>query len=403
MFVSNGHGEDAIGGHLARVLLELEPSLEIEAVPIVGRGDPYERAGVRVLGPRLDLPSGGFTFTSTKLLLEDWRAGLRQMCHDQFWAIRLARPDAVIVVGDIYALWASLRFTRRDGRKPPLFQYQPLVSLRYSDGMTAKDRLDRLNRVTVDAFIPPERWLMRSAERVYARDEPSAAFLRDSGVPQARFVGNLMMDLLEPERDLGPLLDGRPVLALLPGSRDDHLFSFPLMLQAVEQLPQLQALAAFNVNPGRIALPKDWAWTSPTDLERSASAERVAIHPSGVRIPVLRDAFAATLEATQAVIGTTGTANEQALGLGKPVIGFPTRGPQYLDPFARAQRRLLGPGLMLTAADPVEIASTVRRTLMDAALLETARRTGPERMGVPGGASRLAHEVLEHLKGKTPS
>lgn len=403
MFVSNGHGEDAIGGHLARVLLELEPSLEIEAVPIVGRGDPYERAGVRVLGPRLDLPSGGFTFTSTKLLLEDWRAGLRQMCHDQFWAIRLARPDAVIVVGDIYALWASLRFTRRDGRKPPLFQYQPLVSLRYSDGMTAKDRLDRLNRVTVDAFIPPERWLMRSAERVYARDEPSAAYLRDSGVPQARFVGNLMMDLLRPERDLSPLLDGRPVLALLPGSRDDHLFSFPLMLQAVEQLPQVQALAAFNVNPGRIALPKDWAWTSPIDLERSASAERVAIHPSGVRIPVLRDAFAATLEATQAVIGTTGTANEQALGLGKPVIGFPTRGPQYLDPFARAQRRLLGPGLMLTAADPVEIASTVRRTLMDAALLETARRTGPERMGVPGGASRLAHEVLEHLKGKTPS
>ncbi len=404
LFVSNGHGEDAIGGHLAQTFLQLDPTLEIEAMPVIGRGTPYERAGVRVLGPRVDLPSGGFTFTSLKLLLEDWRSGLRQMCFDQFWAIRRARPDAVIVVGDIYALWATLRFTRRDGRKPSVFQYQPLVSLRYSEGMTPKDRLDRLNRVTVDAFIGPERWLMKSAERVYTRDEPSAAHLRDAGVQHASFVGNLMMDLLKPELDLEPLLDGRPALALLPGSRDDHLFSFPLMLQALEHIPEVQVLGAFQVNLDRIPLPTGWSWVAPTDLERSMTAERAALHAGGTRVPVLKDAFAAALHAAHAVIGTTGTANEQAVGLGKPVIGFPTHGPQYLEPFAKAQQRLLGPSLILTNADASEIAAAVRRTLTDTALLETAHRVGPERMGVSGGALRLAKEVLEILEAqRTPS
>jgi uncharacterized protein (TIGR03492 family) len=404
LFVSNGHGEDAIGGYLAQTFLELDPTLEIEAMPVIGRGAPYERAGVRVLGPRADLPSGGFTFTSINLLLGDWRAGLRQMCHDQFWAIRGSQPDAVIVVGDIYALWATLRFTRKDGRKPSVFQYQPLVSVRYSMGMTAKDRLDRLNRVTVDAFIAPERWLMKSAERVYTRDEPSAAHLRNMGVPHARFVGNLMMDLLTPELDLEPILDGRPVLALLPGSRDDHLFSFPLMLQALEHAPEVQALGAFHVNLERIPLPTGWSWATPTDLERAVTAERAALHVSGARVPILQDAFAAVLHAAQAVIGTTGTANEQAVGLGKPVIGFPTHGPQYLEPFAKAQQRLLGPGLILTNADAPEIAAAVRQTLTDTALLETALCVGPERMGVPGGALQLAKEVLERIGSqKTPS
>jgi uncharacterized protein (TIGR03492 family) len=361
-------------------------------MPVIGRGTPYERAGVRVLGPRMDLPSGGFTFTSMNLLLNDWR--IRRSFSQS------GGPDAVIVVGDIYALWATMRFTRTDGREPPVFQYQPLVSVRYSMGMTAKDRVDRLNRVTVDAFIAPERWLMRSAERVYTRDEPSAVHLRNAGVPHARFVGNLMMDLLTPERDLGPILDGRPVLALLPGSRDDHLFSFPLMLQALEHMPEVQALGAFHVNLERIPLPTGWAWATPTDLERAMTAECAALHVSGTRVPVLGDAFATVLHAAHVVIGTTGTANEQAVGLGKPVIGFPTRGPQYLETFAKAQRRLLGSGLILVNPDASEIAAAVRRTLTDTVLLETARRVGPERMGVPGGALQLAKEVLERIKSQ---
>lgn len=400
LFVSNGHGEDAIGGHLTRTLFTLDSSLEIEAMPIIGRGMPYERAGVRVLGPRMDLPSGGFTFTSLKLFWNDWNAGMRQMCHDQFWAIRRAQPDAVIVVGDVYALWASLRFTRTDGRKPPVFQYQPLVSVRYREGMSAQDWFDRLNRVTVDGFVSLERHWMRSVNRVYTRDEPSAAWLRDHAVPQAQCVGNLMMDLLEPERDMASILTGQPVVLLLPGSRDDYLFSMPLMLEVVQHLEGVQIMAAFTGDVSRLRLPPNWLWINPTPMECEASADRVAIHAGGVRVPILRDAFAAALHAAQVVIGTTGTANEQAVGLGKPVIGFPTRGPQYLEPFARAQRRLLGPGLILTQPDALEVLAAVRAALTNPEWLEVARHSGLERMGVAGGATKLAREVLEAVQAQ---
>jgi len=37
-----------------------------------------------------------------------------------------------------------------------------------------------------------------------------------------------------------------------------------------------------------------------------------------------------------------GTAAEQAIGLGKPVIPIEGKGPQFTKSFAEAQRRLLG-------------------------------------------------------------
>ena len=40
-----------------------------------------------------------------------------------------------------------------------------------------------------------------------------------------------------------------------------------------------------------------------------------------------------------------GTANEQAAGLGIPVVGFATAGPQYVAGFAARQQRLLGAAL----------------------------------------------------------
>ena len=42
------------------------------------------------------------------------------------------------------------------------------------------------------------------------------------------------------------------------------------------------------------------------------------------------------------VISMAGTASEQAIGLGKPVIQIEGNGPQFTKSFAEAQRRLLG-------------------------------------------------------------
>jgi uncharacterized protein (TIGR03492 family) len=403
LFISNGHGEDAIGSRLAKDVFEVarEKNLGVmlEAVPIVGRGDAYERVGVQVSGPRWSPPSGGFTFTAWSRFLEDWRDGMREKTHQQHWAVRRSKPDVVIVVGDVYALWVTFSFAFKEAT-PRVFQVQPLVSRYYQDGMTAQDRFERLNRVTVDSFTGVERSFMRRVERVYARDQRTADWLHELGVPQASFAGNLMMDALEPELELHPVLDGRPVLALLPGTRDDHLESLPKMLEAVALLPELQTFAALSHASQKLELPRGWAWSTPTEIERAVSAARVALHDSGARVPLLGGAFAALLRASNLVLGTSGTGNEQAVGLGVPVIGFPTSGPQFTRNFARAQGRLLGAGLTLLedGVTPEQLASEARAVLSDPVKLEAVKKTGLERLGLAGGSRRVAIEILNLLQ-----
>ncbi len=394
LFVSNGHGEDAIGAFLAKTMLELQPDLEIEAVPIVGRGNVYEKAGINVLGPRWNPPSGGFTFTSLDLFLKDWRDGMRQKTHEQHWAIRNAKADVVMIVGDIYALWVTFSFAFKEA-KPRVFQYQPLVSRYYQDGMNAGDKLERTSRVTVDSFVLPERLYMKRAEKVFTRDERSAAWLRELGVPHAKFLGNIMMDLLTPELELQTVLDARPVLALLPGTRNDYLFSFPIMLETVALLPEFQSFAAFSGNLDALELPTGWVWTTGKIVD---NLTRVAKHSSGIEVPIFEHGFAALLQAARVVLGTSGTGNEQAVGLGKPVIGFPTTGPQYLEGFAKAQKRLLGLGLTLIQPDPEILARAVQAAHQDQAFRAQVAQAGLERMGLPGGAKRIALEVLSALK-----
>lgn len=393
LFISNGHGEDAIGAHLAKTMTELQPGLELEAVPIVGRGNPYEHAGVRVLGPRWNPPSGGFTYTSLSHFKKDWQDGLRQKTHEQHWAVRNAKADVVMVVGDVYALWVTFSFAFKEA-KPRVFQYQPLVSRYYQDGMNTTDKLERSSRVTVDSFVLPERCYMQRVEKVFARDERSAAWLRELGVPHAQFAGNIMMDLLTPELEL-QTLDGRPVLALLPGTRNDYLFSLPIMLETAALLPELQSFAALSNNLDALELPTGWVWTTQMLAD---NLTQVARHTSEIQVPMLEPGFAALLHAASVVLGTSGTGNEQAVGLGKPVIGFPTTGPQYLESFAKAQKRLLGAGLTLSTPNPEALARAVRAVHQDSDHQEQVRKAGLERMGLPGGAKRIALEILSALK-----
>ena len=387
-----------MGARLAREFLDLRPGLDRLAVPLVGRGNAYEREGIPVAGPRLEMPSGGFMLTSPRVLVTDLRAGFAAMSREQYRAVRAARADAVVVVGDVYALWAALRFAGPAGGPPPqVFQVQPLVSAYYQDGLGWRERLARLNRTTVDSFVLAERYLMRRARRVFVRDERSARLLRRGGVPHAEHAGNLMMDLVAaPERDLSGLLDGRPVLALLPGTREDYLFSLPLMLRACAGLPEVQALAAFTGDGRRVALPPGWRWAEPSAVERGAGGVITAAGPAGLRVPLLVGSFAAVLQASRVVLGTSGTGNEQAAGLGRPVVAFATAGPQYLPAFARAQRRLLGDALELVEPDPGLVGAAVRASLGEGRQA-AARAAGRERMGAPGAARRVARLVLSDL------
>ncbi len=98
-----------------------------------------------------------------------------------------------------------------------------------------------------------------------------------------------------------------------------------------------------------------------------------------------------------------GTAIEQAVGLGKPVITIPGEGPSFTYRFAEAQTRLLGSSVQVIGKQPAnsfilqEAAQKVKETLLDKEYLEVCIRNGLERMGRPGSSEKIADYMIQYL------
>ena len=395
LLVSNGHAEDLIGAALARELRRREPDRPLLALPLVGEGHAYAGAA-QVGGPLLTLPSGGFPFGSLDNLRADLRAGLVDKSLGQWVAAHRRGHEVgrVVVVGDTYALAVGTLAARRipgGAARPrlPLVHVQPLVSVLYGEGMTLSGHLRELNALGANVFMPWELALGRRAWRVYTRDAASARHLARRGV-NAAYRGSFAMDVLgAPERDLSPLLNALPVLALLPGQRGDAQTSLPVMLDAAHALPETQALVAWPRSFAEVPPLPGW-----TLEERGES--RLLASRGEARVWLLRGSFSAILHAAAAsggvALGTAGTANEQAAGLGVPVVGFPTAGPQYVPGFAARQAQLLGAALTLTPPDAAAVAHAVRG-LLGGPRRARAVQDGQQRIGRAGALVQIASEL----------
>jgi len=114
LMVSNGHGEDLITANLIQSLLNKEKNnLNISVLPIVGEGSRFEGLPVKILGPRENLPSGGFARNSLKILLTDIKGGLFTKTFQHIKALKKQKNKAnvSIVVGDVYILLLTGLFT----------------------------------------------------------------------------------------------------------------------------------------------------------------------------------------------------------------------------------------------------------------------------------------------------
>jgi uncharacterized protein (TIGR03492 family) len=94
------------------------------------------------------------------------------------------------------------------------------------------------------------------------------------------------------------------------------------------------------------------------------------------------EAFADILQQSSLVIGMTGIAVEQAVGLGKPVFAVPGDGPAFTYRFAEAQNRLLGDSVQVIGTQPAnshiikKAALAVDRTLPDNKYLASCIKNG---------------------------
>lgn len=387
LFISNGHGEDLNAVQIVKALRQQQPQLEIGAMPIVGQGNAYRNLNIDIIGPTESLPSGGFVYNDRFKLLDDIRSGLFTLLWRQIQATRKYGRDcdAIFAIGDVVVLLGAY------------LTGKPYMAFIVSSSAYYENRM-QFPRLT--------DWLLKSdrCRQIFTRDRYTAKMLNQQGYDKAIFVGFPAMDALEitgKDLQLSPDL---PLVALLPGSRlPEAGTNLQLLLDlAIATTPLfpngIQFCAAVTPN---LCLPDP---TGMIPLQQVAEQQGWEYHPTGylthpqhqIALRCIYDAFADILHQCDLVVGMAGTAIEQAVGLGKPIIQIPGAGPQFTYTFAEAQMRLLGSSIQTIGTKPAtadtisQAAQAIYRTLEDREYLAQCRQNGLERIGGAGGGDAMA-------------
>jgi uncharacterized protein (TIGR03492 family) len=371
LIVSNGYGEDLEAAQIVRALPPAR--VAVSAYPLVGLGRAYP-AGVELLDPRRDLPSGGFGLRAGwQGVWADLRAGWLWLWRAQRRTLHAQRERAALVIaaGDVYCLWMAAA-----AGGPTVY-----LALPKSEYISPHSPLER-------------RLIRRIASHVFTRDEVTAAGLRREGI-DAEYVGFTLMDTLALTGETFGFADGQPVVTILPGSKPPAFDNLVLLLRAMERIaatrrPAPSVLVAWAPNLSRDRL----RFSVETAGGRWSDHRHFTIGP--LEATVATDHFADALARGTVVLGMAGAAHEQAAGLGKPIVAFPGTGPQFTAAFLVEQQRLLGDALV-AARGPEDAAEAVIRLLDDPADRDRRGRAGRERQGGPGGARAIAGYLLSRL------
>ena len=392
LLLSNGHGEDLSGAKIAEALMAR--GIAVEALPLVGHGRPYRQAGVPVLGRTRECSTGGLGYTSLAGQLREIREGQwTYLLGRLLWLARhRKRFERVVGVGDLLAVlgaWLG---------GPGAAVYLVAYSSHYEGQLR----------------LPwPCGALLRSSRiiQIWSRDALTAHQLSAQLGKPVVFAGNPFLDGVidaahpsaQPPPQPTPQGQG---LALLPGSRmPEALHNLGLMLQVVSRLPgqnlRIQAALVSSLTAEAIE-----AMAAPLGWQLDPSRSLLRRGPWQVELGWGQ--FAAILNRAGLVLASAGTASEQAVGLGKPVLQLCGRGPQFTAKFAEAQRRLLGPGVSCATGKPGSAA--VLQATADLAAQQLAALADPEagprwrhqlaalgaeRIGAPGGSAQIATAIME--------
>ncbi|MEM9771376.1 MAG: lipid-A-disaccharide synthase-related protein [Cyanobacteria bacterium P01_D01_bin.73] len=418
--LSNGHGEDAIGAQILQAIRQVVQrenySVTVSALPLVGEGNAYERADIPCISAvRSRPPSGGFLYMDPRQLWRDLQGGLigvtlRQWQLVKHWTQDIQRAGGqpfVLAAGDIVPLLFAWR-----SQSPYGFvgTAKSEYYLRDSDGNFLRSR--RMEGWSGSVYLPWERWLMGRprCQAVFPRDRLTAEILNNFTIPAAD-LGNPMMDGFLPALDGDDQSDfalstspseTEPLrLLIVPGSRSPEAYNnwtqlIELATAIVNDQPHraiaLEGAIATGLEIDQLAqlLPNSW------QPKENQSDGRYSWCWGNASLNITVGQFYQQALDTHLGLAMAGTATEQLVGLGRPVITLAGQGPQFTPAFAEAQTRLLGPSIFL-AEDTKDGVDKVRSLLQNPQQWSAIARNGRDRLGVPGAANRIAKHLLKNI------
>jgi uncharacterized protein (TIGR03492 family) len=412
LVLSNGHGEDLIAMRIIERLLQDISELEITALPIVGQGYAYQKLNIPLAGRVQQMPSGGFIYKGGNPLWQDLRGGLIQLTLEQISLVRQwgKTGGKILAVGDLVPLlyaWLSKADYAFVGTAKSEYYVR--------DEFGWLPQTSWLERKFDSIYLPWERWLMRRdrCRAVFPRDSLTSEILQQKSI-LAYDLGNPMMDGLTAKSQ--PREANKLAMLLLPGSRTpEAMRNWQQILIAIwsviKILPQAQLNFKAAIAPALdlksfviCAVTKGWQVTSrqeKTVILRQMTEAEEAIYGGGrVCLTLTQEHNQEFFEQADIAIAMAGTATEQFVGLGKPVVIFPGDGPQFTYAFAEAQARLLGCAIF-QVENPGQVGKAIAKVMDDEPLLAQIRLNGKRRMGEAGAAQRIAECLQKTLLSPT--
>lgn len=433
LVLSNGHGEDVIARSILQELQKQSHPPDVYALPLVGEGKAYQKLDIPLVGSVRTMPSGGFIYMDNKQLMRDVRGGLVQLTWKQIQAVRqwvkkqqkLGNQSAILAVGDIVPLlfaWVSGANYAFVGTAKSEYYVRDEVGLleRTTKGSA------RWENFSGSIYHPWERWLMnrRRCKAVFPRDSLTTKILQSWKNIPAFDVGNPMMDGLEPRFSTQNLYRGdgeykemeRPlIVTLLPGSRSPEAYeNWEVIMNAVSSLMAQFRESQFVGHTSKtivflvaIALNLDlntfcqtmeiMGWRSYTESPLQIPESHIlTFKQKNAYVMLTQNAYNECLHLGDLAIAMAGTATEQFIGLGKPAITIPGKGPQFNPAFAEAQSRHLGASVILVEK-PTDAGKEIHSLLEDPDKFHLASQNGIRRMGKPGAAKRMAECLIQYL------
>lgn len=403
LVISNGHGEDTIALKIVQALQKISPDVQVWGLAMVGEGFAHQQARIPLIARVKSMPSGGFVYMDKKQLWQDIRHGLLNLILSQYRAtkkwVRKHPKGVILAVGDILPLlfaWLSgAKYYFVGTAKSDYY-------LKDEEGWLEETRC--WERCFDSVYYPWERYLLkhRRCMGVFPRDSFTASSLRRYGI-KVYDCGNPMMDGLDdsfPRHD-----DNFLKILLLPGSRfPESLHNWRLILSAVDSLLSdfpvdllfVAALAPHLPLKDFTDILREFQWS---EGEKTVNVplnpdDKIVFTKKDRQLVVSQNSYVQCLQYCDIAIAMAGTATEQFVGLGKPVIAFPGKGPQYNLQFARNQRRLLGISLQLVD-NPPQVREKLLQLLSTPDLWEMIAANGKKRLGQQGASEKIARILYQ--------